>query len=160
MEKQKCFRSKLFNLFLIAIILYGYNQMLEKKDLQAALKASDEQLDHMEELLSQAAQSGQMAEGPDGGGAATYQDGTYEGTGSGFGGDITVSVEVSDGKITKVELVSASKEDEAYLNTAKKVLDDITKAQTAEVDTISGATFSSTGIIEAAKAALSEAVNK
>lgn len=157
MEKQRCFRSKLFNLFLIAIILFGYNQMLEKKDLQAALKASDEQLDHMEELLSQAAQSGQMAEISDGGSAAGYQDGTYEGTGTGFGGDITVSVKVLDGKITKVELVSAPKEDEAYLNTAKKVLDNITKAQTAEVDTISGATFSSTGMIEAAKAALTEA---
>lgn len=157
MEKQKCFKSRVFNLFLIAIILFGYNQMLEKKDLQAALKASDEQLDHMEELLSQAAESGQMAEGVDAGGAIAYKDGTYEGTGTGFGGDITVSVVVSDGKITKVEVLSAPKEDEAYLNTAKKVLEDIEKAQTAEVDTISGATFSSTGIIEAAKAALSEA---
>lgn len=86
-----------------------------------------------------------------------YADGTYEGTGVGFGGDITVSVTVADGQITDIQVISADGEDPAYYNQALSVLDEILKAQSAEVDTVSGATYSSTGLIDAAAAALEQA---
>ncbi len=86
-----------------------------------------------------------------------YQDGTYTGTGTGFGGEITLSVTIEGGEITGVELVSAPGEDPAYLTQAETLLDSIVSAQSADLDTVSGATFSSTGILEAAQNALEEA---
>lgn len=87
-----------------------------------------------------------------------YKDGTYEGTGMGFGGEITVSVTVADGKVAEITVLSADGEDPAYYDQALAVLDEIVSAQSTEVDTVSGATFSSTGLIEAAVDALGKAV--
>lgn len=92
-------------------------------------------------------------------GAVTYLDGVYIGEGEGFGGTITVQVTVNDGKITFIEITDASNEDAAYLDKAEQIIDNIITAQTPEVDTISGATFSSTGIKTAVQAALADAVD-
>lgn len=89
--------------------------------------------------------------------AGGYKDGTYEGTGIGFGGEITVSVTVADGRVTDIAVLSADGEDPAYYDQALAVLDEIVSAQSAEVDTVSGATFSSTGLIDAAADALGKA---
>lgn len=86
-----------------------------------------------------------------------YTDGVYEGVGEGFGGKIKVNVTIENDTIINVEITSASGEDPAYLNTAKALINDITDEQTADVDTVSGATYSSKGIIAAVKAALKEA---
>ena len=55
-------------------------------------------------------------------------------------------------------MVSAEKEDGAYLSMAKDIIPKIIDAQSADVDTISGATFSSTGIKNASEQALEKAV--
>ena len=86
-----------------------------------------------------------------------YKDGTYTGSAQGFGGTIGVSVTVSGGKITAVNVTSASGETASYLSSAKGVISRILSKQTPNVDTVSGATYSSNGIINAAKNALSKA---
>lgn len=86
-----------------------------------------------------------------------YNDGTYEGAGMGFGGEITVSVTVADGKVAEITVLSADGEDPAYYDQALAVLDEIVSAQSTDVDTVSGATFSSTGLIDAAVDALGKA---
>ena len=86
-----------------------------------------------------------------------YKDGTYEGTGMGFGGEITVSVTVADGKVAEITVLSADGEDPAYYDQALAMLEEIVSAQSTEVDTVSGATFSSTGLIDAAADALGKA---
>ena len=86
-----------------------------------------------------------------------YKDGTYEGAGMGFGGEITVSVTVADGKVAGITVLSADGEDPAYYDQALAVLDEIVSAQSTDVDTVSGATFSSTGLIDAAADALGKA---
>ena len=91
-------------------------------------------------------------------GTADFEDGSYEGAGIGFGGEIRVEVVVEDGEITEINILEANAEDDAYLTTAESILDDILKAQSADVDTISGATFSSTGIRDAVSDALEQAV--
>ena len=91
-------------------------------------------------------------------GTADFEDGSYEGAGIGFGGEIRVEVVVEDGEITEISLLEAKGEDVAYLTTAESILDDILKAQSADVDTVSGATFSSTGIRDAVSDALEQAV--
>lgn len=89
-----------------------------------------------------------------------YKDGIYEGTGTGFGGEITVQVTITQGQISGLEIVSAEQEDQAYLKTAGGIVERILEEQSADVDTISGATFSSTGIKEAAAEALEQAEGK
>ena len=64
---------------------------------------------------------------------------------------------VKDGKIEAVEVTSAEKEDSAYLAMAEDIIPKIIEAQSADVDTVSGATFSSTGIRDAVSEALKQA---
>lgn len=81
------------------------------------------------------------------------EDGVYKGTGTGFAGDITVSVQIQDKKIVSIDIIRFS-DDEAFFSRAKAVIDIIIEGQTLDVDTVSGATFSSRGIINAVKNAL------
>lgn len=90
---------------------------------------------------------------------STYVDGVYSGSGAGFGGDISVSVTIENDRITDITIDSAAGEDESYLSAALEIVDEILAEQSCEVDTISGATFSSTGIRTAVQDALSQAVN-
>ena len=89
--------------------------------------------------------------------ASGYQDGVWEGSGTGFGGEIKLAITIADHQISKVEILSAEAEDPEYLSMASDLLDQIVDEQSADLDTVSGATFSSTGILEAASAALEEA---
>jgi uncharacterized protein with FMN-binding domain len=83
-------------------------------------------------------------------------DGTFEGTAQGFGGPVSVSVTVEDGYLKAVDITSAENEDEAWLTEALAVIPAMLDAQTTNVDTVSGATFSSAGIINATKSALAD----
>ena len=87
----------------------------------------------------------------------TFTDGEYTGTAAGFGGDITVKVTVEGGKMTDIVIVSAEKETPSYLKRAKTVIDRMLETQSTEVDVVSGATYSSNGIINAVKNALIKA---
>lgn len=86
-------------------------------------------------------------------GSFDLEDGVYKGTGTGYAGDITVSVQIKDKQIVSIDILSSS-DDEAFFSRAKAVIDKIIEGQTLDVDTVSGATFSSRGIISAVKNAL------
>lgn len=88
---------------------------------------------------------------------AGYKDGTYYGTGKGFGGTLNVEVTISGGKLSAIRIVD-SKDDAAYLSRASALLDTMLQTQSTNVDTISGATYSSKGLISAVRAALKQAV--
>ena len=87
-------------------------------------------------------------------------DGIYEGSGDGFGGEIKVRLTVKDNKLEKVEILSAENETKDYLESAKKILDDTIDKQSVDVDTVSGATLSSNGIISAMKDAIKNGKKK
>ena len=86
-------------------------------------------------------------------GSFDLADGVYKGTGTGYAGNITVSVQIKDKQIVAIDILSTS-DDAAFFNRAKAVIDRIIEGQTLDVDTVSGATFSSNGIISAVKNAL------
>lgn len=88
--------------------------------------------------------------------ASTYKDGTYYGTGKGFAGNIKVKVDIAGGKIASISIVS-TKDGDSYVKSASSLLDTIVEKQSTNVDTVSGATFSSRGIIAAVRSALSQA---
>lgn len=88
--------------------------------------------------------------------ASAYKDGTYYGTGKGFAGSIKVKVDIAGGKIASISIVS-TKDGDSYVKSASSLLDTIVEKQSTNVDTVSGATFSSRGIIAAVRSALSQA---
>lgn len=87
---------------------------------------------------------------------STYLDGIYTAEAMGFEGQITVQVTVAEDKITDITLLSAEDEEE-YLSQAKQVIPAILEGQSPNVDAVSGATYSSTGILNAVKLALAKA---
>jgi len=86
-----------------------------------------------------------------------WKDGTWRGSGFGYRGNVTVDVTVADGAITAVDVVS-SWDDGRYFNAAKSgVIAAILAGQTTDVDAVSGASFSSWGIMDAVQNALDQA---
>lgn len=85
--------------------------------------------------------------------AEGLSDGVYYGSGEGYQSTITVAVTVADGRITDVRIVSHA-DDAAYVARAEKLIPSILSQQTADVDTISGVTYSSKGIVAAVKDAM------
>lgn len=86
-----------------------------------------------------------------------YKDGVYEGSGKGNNGDIKVEVTVKDGNIVSIVLKEHGETPGIYEAAEKGVIADMIKNQTAEVDTVAGATNSSKGIKEAVTDALGSA---
>lgn len=83
-----------------------------------------------------------------------FKDGTYSGTGSGFRGNINVTVTVSGGKITDITINSYNDDKEFFEKAKSKIIAEIISRQDTDVSTVSGATFSSKGIIDAVSNAL------
>lgn len=140
------FWVKLVNMLAIVGVLLGYNSVLD-------VRAKE---DEIARLSAQVAGNGQSDSGN--GGSTNYKDGTYTGEADGFGGTIQVEVKIEKSKIAEINVISAEKEDGAYLSMAKDMIPKIIDAQSADIDTISGATFSSTGIKNASEQALEKAV--
>ena len=140
------FWMRLMSLVVIVGLMLGYNSVLEARAKDEEIAKLNAKIENTESLEDEDSKNG------------SYKDGTYTGEADGFGGTVAVEVTVKDGKIEAVEVTSAEKEDSAYLAMAEDIIPKIIEAQSAEVDTISGATFSSTGIKNAAEQALEQAV--
>lgn len=133
------------SLAVIVLMLFGYNEVLN-------VRAKDEQIAKLQASLDEdTANTGQSPN--------SYIDGTYEGEGTGFGGPVNLKVTIENGQMKNIEIISAENEDGTYLETAKGIIPKILDAQTPEVDVMSGATFSSTGIKDAVADALQKAGN-
>lgn len=141
----KNFIVRAVSLIAIVVLLFGYNSVL-------SVRAKDEQIAKLQASLGEDADNTAKLQN-------SYADGVYEGEGTGFGGPIDVKVTIENGQMKDVEIISAENEDGTYLETAKGVISKILDAQTPEVDVMSGATFSSTGIKDAVADALQKAGN-
>lgn len=152
---------RFLNVAVIAAVLIGYNTVLDKRDKEdqiARLSAELETTQLQKENLQAAAAASNTADTAASEAAeGQYVDGTYDGEADGFGGTIAVEVTVEGGQITDLAIISADGEDSAYLSNAEAIIPKIIEAQSVDVDTISGATFSSTGIRNAAQEAIEKA---
>ena len=140
------FWVRLVSMLAIVGVLLGYNSVLD-------VRAKE---DEIARLSAQVAGNGQSDS--ENGGSTNYKDGTYTGVCVGFWGKFQVEVKIEKSKIAEINVISAEKEDGAYLSMAKDMIPKIIDAQSADIDTISGATFSSTGIKNASEQALEKAV--
>ena len=86
-----------------------------------------------------------------------YKDGTYTGKARGYSGFVTISLTIKDGVITEVS--NTNTDTKSFFRKAWKVLQPaILEHQSADgIDAVSGATFSSNGIIGAAQNAIEAA---
>lgn len=94
------------------------------------------------------------------GDALGIDDGVYTGTGTGFRGNITVEVTVKNEQMISIEITQTN-DDAKWLNRAyNTIASNIINKQIADVDIVSGATYSSMGIKEAVANALINAGGK
>ena len=98
-------------------VLLGYNSVLD-------VRAKE---DEIARLSAQVAGNGQSDS--ENGGSTNYKDGTYTGEADGFGGTIQVEVKIEKSKIAEINVISAEKEDGAYLSMAKDMIPKIIDAQ-------------------------------
>ncbi len=82
--------------------------------------------------------------------------GTFEGTGNGFGGELQVKVTVADGKMEDIEVVSHHESSVVFNRALPIITERILEAQSPEVDSVTGATFTSYAV----KAAVAEAMKE
>ena len=146
MKKHFNFIIRAVNLLLILAVLWQYQQVaLVRAD---AVSARQKEID---EVL-QAQQAAEEAEAESG-----LKDGTYEGTGLGFGDDITVQITISGGQMTDITVLQHDGEDKPYYTQALTMLDKMLTAQTGDVDIVSGATLTCEGLRDAVQDALGKA---
>lgn len=88
-----------------------------------------------------------------------YTDGTYTGVASAYGSNLTVEVIISGGKISNIEVLSHNETPGFYERAFESVPNQIISSQSTDVDTVSGATYTSVGIINAVNNALSSETN-
>lgn len=153
MKKYKNFILRAVNLLLILGVLWQYqNTALLRADAVAQRQKEIREVEAWNTSVLQAQQQEQEAAAQTG-----PKDGTYEGSAYGFGDLITVSVTLKDGQITDISVLSADGEDKPYYKQALSVLDKIVASQSTEVDTVSGATLTADGLIDAVADALRKA---
>lgn len=88
---------------------------------------------------------------------AGWTDGVYEGTASGYNGPMTISVTIENGEIAALNVVSFLDDPDYFSGAKSRIFASVLEKQTAEVDGVSGATYSSNGIINSVKDALEQA---
>lgn len=89
--------------------------------------------------------------------AARWADGVWEGSAFGYKGEIFVQLVVKDERIESVEIIDTEDDADYFKDAAGQIPDAIVREQSAKVDSVSGATLSSKGIMKAAARALKQA---
>lgn len=145
--KNRFLPLRLLNLLIILALIGVYQGVaLNRADQEAVTLAE-----------AQAAAAEQKAAS---GAEPVYNDGTYTGSAQGYGGTITVEVTIENDIITGITPVSHSGEGAAYWDMASDMIPAIIDTQNPNVDTVSGATFTSTGIHNAVTEALKSALRQ
>lgn len=87
----------------------------------------------------------------------SFKAGTYSATGKGNNGDIKIEVTVSDSKIESINVTESSETPGLGDVALDSMIESILSTQSLGIDTVTGATNSSNGLIEALEACLTEA---
>ena len=133
--------AKALNLALVVTVLAGFSAWAA--DAQAHDAAVAEQIAQAERAANR---------GP------YTTDGTFTGSAQGFGGPVEMQVVIENGYIESVDIVDASKEDDAWLDMTKDLPSKIVDAQGTDVDVVSGATYTSGGILNGTAEALKKSM--
>jgi uncharacterized protein with FMN-binding domain len=86
------------------------------------------------------------------------KDGSYIGTGIGFGGPLRIELTVDNGNIENIEVVNHRESTGYYEEVFKMKRREIIENQSLSIDTVSGATATSRGFFSAVKSAVSQSL--
>ena len=86
-----------------------------------------------------------------------YKDGTYSGSATGFAVTLQVSVQISNDVITGITVISHNDTQGICDRAIEEIPGKIISSQSTSVDVVSGASYTSKGIINAVNDALSKA---
>lgn len=142
-ERFRFFGMKAVNLALIVSLLVFFSTWAAKA------QAHDEEVAQQIAAAERAASRGPYA-----------VDGVFEGSAQGYGGLVHMQVEIVNGYIDRVDILDASSEDAAWLEMAIVLPERIVNAQSTEIDIISGATYTSVGILNATNEALRQSFER
>ena len=145
--KYKNFLLRAVNLLLILGVLWQYQQVALIR--AAAVSQRKQEIAEVEAYNASVLQAQSAAQ--------AEQSGYRDGSAYGFGDVIQVSVTIQNGKMTDIAVLDASGEDKPYYKQALPLLDEMLAVQSAEVDTVSGATLTAEGLIGAVENALGKA---
>lgn len=156
MKKHLNFILRAVNLLLILGVLWQYQSTaLVRAQAVSQRQQEIDEVNAYNAAILQAQQTEQEAEDQTG-----PKDGTYAGTGLGFGDDITVQVTIKDGRMNDIAVLKHDGEDRPYYNQSLAMLDEMLSAQSADVDIVSGATLTCEGLRDAVADALGKAAEK
>ena len=141
-DRLRYFAAKAVNLVIIVAALTLFNTWAIKAN------AHDELVEQQIAEAERAASRGAYA-----------TDGEFEGSAQGYGGPVKMKVVIDNGYIDAVEIVDASKEDEAWLDMCLGLPAQIVKVQTTNIDVVSGATYTSAGILNGTTEALQKSMS-
>ncbi|MFW5979807.1 MAG: FMN-binding protein, partial [Halanaerobiales bacterium] len=120
-------------------------QSADVDTISGATNSSEGYLEAVENAIENS-QSEQKSDG--------FSDGTHKGSAEGYKGPIEVEVEVENGEIIDIEVADHNETEGIGDEAFPKIIEEIISSQEIEVDTVSGATNSSKGLIKAVKDAL------
>ena len=141
LSKFKYFAAKAVNLAAVIVALVMFSGWA------AQANAHDEMVEQQIAEAERAANRGPFA-----------TDGTFEGSAQGYGGPVKMQVVIDNGYIDSVTIVDASQEDDAWLDMCVNLPAQIVKAQTTSIDVVSGATYTSAGILNGTTEALQKSM--
>ena len=140
-NRLRFFGARLINLALVVALVVFFNTWAAKAQA------------HDEAVAEQIAQAERAANrGP------YTNDGVFEGSAKGYGGQVKIQVVIENGYIDSVKILDASSEDQAWLDMTVGLPDRIVKAQSTDIDVVSGATYTSVGILNGATEALKKSL--
>ena len=139
---------KLFSCVLVVGILLAYQSVQQSRTQKETISSLTAELEQQQAITTVSSDS--STDSP-------YKDGVYQGEAQGYGGKVVVELTIEEGILTDLNILSAKQEDTAYLEAASALLETILEEQSTDVDVVSGATFSSNGILHATEAALRKA---
>lgn len=140
-NRLRFFTTKLFNLAIIVVAFVMFSSWAAKAN------AHDQMVEEQIAAAERAANRGPYT-----------TDGTFEGSAQGYGGPVKMQVVIENGYIDSVTILDASKEDDAWLDMCVGLPAAIEKAQTTSIDVVSGATYTSAGILNGTTEALQKSM--
>ncbi len=117
---------------------------------------AEEETEAVEEEAEEEAEDEEAEEAGEEAGA--YVPGTYTGEADGFGGTVSVTITVDETSITDVTAVGDDETEDVGGAALDELAAQILDAQSADIDGVSGASFTSEGIRAAAQDAIDAAI--
>ena len=135
-------------------------QSVDVDAMSGATFTSNAVIQAAQDCMTQAEAAAGNGGAAEGGASSVYKVGTYTASVKGFAGDVTVTITIGEGDVITDVVIEGANETPALGGVAmEKLAAKIKDTQSADLDAMSGATFTSNAVIQAAQDCLAQAAN-